>query len=107
MSKRIAAALLAIAAAAFIPLGFLLSGCASIPWEKRALAIEKAACLAQSEALSKSLTQPGYAKALQAEAQRAYQRVMEALVSGREADARDLATLDEAKAVLGGVMECL
>lgn len=108
MSKRILAALFAISAAVFIPLGFLAAtGCASIPWEKRALAIEKAACLAQSEALEKALAKPGYGKALMVEAREASKRVMQSLLSNREPDARDMQTLAEAEAILGGVVECL
>lgn len=107
MSKRILAALLAISAVVFIPVGFLLSGCASIPLEKRALAIEKAACLAQSDALEQALTKPGSAKALVEEAQAASKRVMQSLMAGREPDVRDLQTLSDAQAMLNGVVECL
>lgn len=108
MNKKVFALCLALLAAIFIPLGIMTStGCASIPWEKRALAMEKAACLAQSEALEQALTKPGYGKALLAEAQEASKRVMKSLFAGREPDVRDLQTLAEAEALLGGVVECL
>jgi hypothetical protein len=107
MTKRALALLFAISAAAFVPLGFVLSGCASIPWEKRAIAVEKAICLANAEGLAKAVTTPGYAKALRDEADAAYKRVMETTLSGREPDMRDLKTLDEARSMIEAIMECL
>lgn len=108
MTKRALAALLAIAAAVFIPVGFLAStGCAHIPWEKRALAVEKAVCLANADGLAKALTTPGYSKALKAEAEAAYKRVMEAGIAGRQPDLRDLQTLQEAGAMMDAILECL
>lgn len=107
MTKRFFAAFLAVSALVFIPVGFVLSGCASIPWEKRAMAIEKAACLAQSEALEKAMVKPGYGKALMEAARDASRSVMESLMVGRQPDPRDLQTLAEAEALLGGVVECL
>lgn len=107
MTKRALALLLTISAAAFIPLGFLLSGCASIPWDKRAMAVEKAVCLANADGLAKALTTPGYSKALRAEAEAAYGRVMEASIAGRQPDLRDLQTLQEAGAMMDAIMECL